>query len=113
MLKGRTGTMIAAIVGASVIAVAGCSSGGDRDGGGGGEGGGGGKAAAEPVKLSIAPANGTEQAPPEKPVTVKADNGKPGAVVGRRATDRRLWCTPNGGHRPRTRGPNDATRIIE
>ncbi|MGP4028522.1 L,D-transpeptidase [Actinomadura sp. 3N407] len=72
MLKGRTGTASAAIIGAAVIAVAGCSSGGDGDGG---EGGGGGKAA-DPVKLSITPPTGTKQVAPDKPVVVRAENGK-------------------------------------
>ncbi|TDC97517.1 hypothetical protein E1285_03425 [Actinomadura sp. 7K507] len=63
--------MSAAIIGAVIIAVSGCSSGGDGDGGGAG----GGKAA-DQVKLSITPATGTKQAAPEKPVTVTADNGK-------------------------------------
>ncbi|XRQ15655.1 Ig-like domain-containing protein [Actinomadura welshii] len=71
MLKGRTGTM-AAVIAALVITVAGCSS-GDDDGPGGG---GGGAAEAAAVKLSITPATGARQVAPEKPVTVKADNGK-------------------------------------
>ncbi|WP_433225717.1 Ig-like domain-containing protein [Actinomadura formosensis] len=69
MLKGRTGTASAAIAGAVIIAVAGCSSGGDG-GKGGGAGGG------DAVKLTITPATGTKQAAPDTPVTVTADNGR-------------------------------------
>ncbi|MCP9947933.1 L,D-transpeptidase [Actinomadura madurae] len=71
MLKGRTGTAGAAIIGAVVIAAAGCSSGGD-----GGKGGDGGGKGGDAVKLAIAPATGTKQAAPDKPVTVTAANGK-------------------------------------
>jgi lipoprotein-anchoring transpeptidase ErfK/SrfK len=71
VLKGRTGTACAAIIGAVVIAAAGCSSGGD--GGTGGDGGGKG---GDAVKLAITPATGTKQAAPDKPVTVTADHGR-------------------------------------
>ena len=73
MLRSRTGTASAAVAGAVLVAVAGCSSGGDGDGkgGDGGKGGGG-----DAVKLAIAPATGTEQAAPDQPVTVTADNGR-------------------------------------
>ncbi|MEO3827531.1 Ig-like domain-containing protein [Actinomadura sp. B10D3] len=70
MLKGRTGMASAAVIGAVVIAAAGCSSGGD--GGKAGDGGKGGDA----VKLDITPATGTRQAAPDKPVTVTAANGR-------------------------------------
>lgn len=68
MLKGRTGTAIAAILGAAAIAAAGCSSGGDGGGGGG--------KAEDAVKLAITPATGAQQVAPDKPVTVTADKGK-------------------------------------
>ncbi|MFI0368709.1 Ig-like domain-containing protein [Actinomadura sp. 1N219] len=68
VLKGRTGTAIAAITAAAAIAAAGCSSGGDGGGGGG--------KAEDAVKLAIAPATGTQQVEPDKPVTVTADKGR-------------------------------------
>ncbi|MFI0479887.1 Ig-like domain-containing protein [Actinomadura sp. 9N215] len=71
MLKGRTGTAIAAIAGAAAIAAAGCSSGGDG-GSGGGEGG----KAEDAVKLAIAPATGAQQIAPDQPVTVTASKGR-------------------------------------
>ncbi|MFE9099207.1 L,D-transpeptidase [Actinomadura geliboluensis] len=71
MRKGRSGTAIAAVAGAVLVAVAGCSS-----SGGGGKGGDGGGKDADAVKLAITPATGTRQAAPDQPVTVTADNGK-------------------------------------
>lgn len=71
MLKARTGTATAALIGAVLLA-AGCSSGGDGGGSGGGDGG----KAEDAVKLAITPATGTKQVAPDKPVTVTADNGR-------------------------------------
>ncbi|NDU71105.1 L,D-transpeptidase family protein [Actinomadura sp. DSM 109109] len=91
--------MGAAVAGAAVIAAAGCSSGGD----GGGRGGDGGKAA-NAVKLAVTPATGTRDAAPDRPVTVRADNGRLSSVTltyggkaakaeGRLAADGKSWTS--------------------
>ena len=71
MPRGRTGTASAAIIGAAVVVLAGCSSGGD-----GGKGGDGGGKAADAVKLAIAPATGAQRVAPDQPVTVTAAKGR-------------------------------------
>ncbi|MGI5422509.1 Ig-like domain-containing protein [Actinomadura luteofluorescens] len=99
MLKGRTGTVGAAVAGAVVIAAAGCSSGGDG-GGGGGDGG----KSEDAVKLAVTPATGTRQAAPDRPVTVTADNGRLTSVTltygkkgtkagGKLASDGKSWTS--------------------
>ncbi|WP_329520437.1 L,D-transpeptidase [Spirillospora sp. NBC_01491] len=95
MRRSRTGTAVAVVTCAVVATAAGCSSGGGDGGGSGG----GGKAA--PAKLTLSPATGTQRVAPDQPVTVKADQGRLGAVTladakgrkveGRLAADGRSW----------------------